>query len=251
MVSMLRWFVVLVTCVITQSAYSQVSVYPPAPKELETVRVRLPLGVLGLDVNRNADTYDEQGTTITMVNNKITVSLLMMGNDGFPRNPELDWPLGQLPPGSYEVEVVKRSPIGVNEGLVGRASFTVTPRTSTGALFNYTDLYWDSNESGWAVGVTQLASGALFLIWFVYDTTGQPVWYFVSGGQWTRGVGFRGTVYRSTGTDFLRPYDASQFHPVAVGVAEIAFSAKDYDYAIFFFTIEGKSIVKFVRRQKL
>src|SRR5258706_531302 len=85
----------------------------------------------------------------------------------------------------------------------------------------------------------------------VVDKPDQPVWYFVSDGQWTRGVGFRGTVYRSTGTDFLRPYDPSQLHPVSVGVAEIAFTPKDYDFAFFVFTIDGKTITKFVRRQKL
>src|SRR5688572_19877075 len=133
---MMKW-VAAFAFILPLTGFAQVTVQPQTPRELETVRVKLPLGALGLDVNGRPDTYDEQGTTITMANNKITVSLLMKGNDGFPRNPELDWPIGQLPPGAYEVEVVKRSPIGVNEGLVGGTTFTVLPRPSSGALFNF------------------------------------------------------------------------------------------------------------------
>jgi hypothetical protein len=230
-----------------------VSVYPPAPRELETVRVRLPLGVLGSDVNGQPDTYDERSTTLTMANNKITVSLLMKGNDGFPRTPELDWPLGQLPPGSYEVEVVKRSPNHVNEGVVGTASFIVAPRASDRALFNYSDLYYDVAEPGWGLSVNQLPSGGLFLIWFAYESNGQPVWYFVSEGTWTyrAGLSFRGTVYRSTGGDFSGRYDASQFHPSPVGTAEISFFASDYNLGAFILTVNGKTFTKTVRRQQL
>jgi hypothetical protein len=230
----------------------QVSVYPSSPKELETVRVRLPLGALGLDANGRPDSYEENGTTLTMVNNKITVSLLMKGATGFPVGVELDWPLGQLPPGNYEVEVTKRSAIGVNEGLVGRTSFTVSPRPATGAIFNFTDLYWDVSEPGWGISVTQLTSGQLFLIWFVYDTDGKPVWYYVSDGEWfSKNFAFRGTVYRAVGSDFSGKYDPSRFQPAAVGTAEIAFSPQNFDHAAFIFTMNGKSFAKIVRRQKL
>ena len=250
MKSMFKWLAAAVL-IIPHITNAQVSIQPNSPKELETVRVRLPLGTLGLDVNGRPDTYDERGTTLTMSNNKITVSLLMKGNDGFPRNPELDWPIGQLPPGAYEVEVVKRSTSGVNEGLVGRATFTVQPREASGALFDFTDLYYDPAEPGWGVSVTQIASGGLFLIWFLYDADGKPVWYFVPEGEWVQGSLFRGPAYRSTGTDFSRPYDPSQFRPVAVGTAEIAFSAKDYEAAAFSSTLDGKAFVKLVKRQRL
>jgi hypothetical protein len=183
--------------------------------------------------------------------NTITVSLLMVGGDNFSRNPALDWPLGQLPPGTYEVEVVKRSANGVNQGLVGRASFVVTPRLSSGPMFNFTDLYWNPQESGWGVSVTQVASGGLFLLWFVYGADHEPLWYFVSSGAWKTARHFAGTVYRSRGSPFSGPYDSGQFSASPVGTAEIFFDAQSYESATLVYTIEGISSFKNLVRQRL
>ena len=78
------------------ASIAQVLVFPPAPKEQETVRVQLPEGALGLSASGSPDTYDPNGTTLAMTANKIVVSLLMVGGDGLPRvgSPPFDWPLG-------------------------------------------------------------------------------------------------------------------------------------------------------------
>jgi hypothetical protein len=188
---------------------------------------------------------------MTMSSNKIVVSLLMVGSDGFPRTPPIDWPLGQLPSGSYEVEVVKRSASGANEGLVGRVSFVVQPRSTSGALYNFTDLYYDVREPGWGMSVTQLASGGLFVMWYAYDDNNKAVWYFMSNGQWVSPLTFRGPLYRSTGSSLFGPYDPARFQAIAVGTLEIGFSTQDFDMGGFVATIDGVTFVRGVRRQRL
>ena len=235
------------------TVFGQVAVYPSFPKEQETVRVQLPTGALGFAANGSADTYDPRGTTLVMTANKIVVSLLMVGGDGLPRagSPAFEWPLGQLPPGSYEVEVTKRSASGVNQGLVGRTSFVVAPRAANDATYNVTDLYWNPNEPGWGVSVTRLASGGLVLIWFVYENDNRPTWYFLSNGEWRTPQSFRGTLYRSTGSNFSGQYDPARFQATPVGSAEFSFNALDYDFGGLLFTIDGVTYLKSLRRQRL
>ena len=235
------------------AAVGQVLVFPSSPREQETVRVQLPVGALGLAASGAPDTYDPNGTTLVMTANKIVVSLLMVGGSGFPDvgSPPVDLPLGQLPPGSYEVEVTKRSVSGANQGLVGRASFVVAPRPANQGTHDVTDLYWNPAEPGWGVSVTRLASGGLFLIWFVYDIDNGPTWYFVSNGEWRIPQSFRGTLYRSTGSPFTGQYDPARFQPVAVGFAEFSFNSRDYDFAGLLYSIDGITYLKSVRRQRL
>lgn len=241
---------VLVLSALAQPVLAQVSVFPTAPRELETIRVRVPMNALGIS-GGSGDTYDPAGTTLTMTNNKIVVSLLMVGPDGFPRTPPLDWPLGQLPPGDYVVEVTKRSASHVNEGLVGTASFTVAPRPANGAMFNVTDLYWNSSQPGWGVSITRLVSGNLFIMWFVYGADNKPTWFYVSNGEWVNPRRYRGTVYRSAGPDFTQPYDPSKYQVTAVGNADIGFNEQDYDVVSLVYTVDGQTFVTSARRQRL
>src|SRR5205814_7198656 len=46
---------------------------------------------------------------------------------------------------------------------------------ATGAApsIDYTDLWWNPNESGWALAITQQAR-VMFLAWYVYDRAGLP-----------------------------------------------------------------------------
>jgi len=44
---------------------------------------------------------------------------------------------------------------------------------------DYTDLWWNANESGWGVALTQDV-GMIFAAWYTYDASGNPVWYVAS-----------------------------------------------------------------------
>jgi hypothetical protein len=255
MMNCVKWIVVFAIGSWTHPCLSQLSIAPAAPRELETVCVQLPEGALGFDINGRPDNFDGRATKLTMENNKITVSLLMVGGNGFGSPQALDWPLGKLLPGSYQVEVVKRSAIHFNEGVVGTASFEVLPRSESGAFFNVSDLYFDVDDPGWGMSVTHLESGGLFLIWFAYDANTQPTWYFVSNGTWAfrdkGAMSFTGAVFKSTGADLFGPRDSSLFHVSTVGNAEIAFFSGDSSIAAFALTVNGKTISKTIRRQRL
>lgn len=45
---------------------------------------------------------------------------------------------------------------------------------------DYTDLWWNPNESGWGVVVTQHASGMAVVTWYTYDSFGNPKWYITA-----------------------------------------------------------------------
>lgn len=64
---------------------------------------------------------------------------------------------------------------------------------------DYTDLWWNPNESGWGLGITQQGS-IMFLTWFVYDRPGNPVWYVASRCEVVAtGDGCSGRLYRVSG----------------------------------------------------
>ena len=64
---------------------------------------------------------------------------------------------------------------------------------------DYTDLWWNPNESGWGLGITQQGN-LMFLTWFVYDRPGNPVWYVASRCEVVAtGDGCTGRLYRVSG----------------------------------------------------
>ena len=74
--------------------------------------------------------------------------------------------------------------------------------SSATALSNrYQGLWWNANESGWGVSLTQ-QFGVIFAAWYTYDATGKPVWYVVSNCP-VVGAGCTGALYRVTGGEPL------------------------------------------------
>jgi hypothetical protein len=74
---------------------------------------------------------------------------------------------------------------------------------------DYTDLWWNPNESGWGMAIAQQAAN-IFLAWYV-DNAGKPVWYVASGT--VSGNACSGPLYRTTGAPF-----GPTFNPGAVQV---------------------------------
>jgi cyclophilin family peptidyl-prolyl cis-trans isomerase len=70
-------------------------------------------------------------------------------------------------------------------------------------VVDYTDLWWNPNESGWGVTLTQ-QFGIIFAAWFVYDTSGKPVWYVATNCPVTA-TGCASELYRVEGTARNRP----------------------------------------------
>src|SRR5205085_11828251 len=84
------------------------------------------------------------------------------------------------------------------------AAAQATPAT------NFTDLWWNPNESGWGVSFAQHAgSTQVFAVWYTYHprvtgTAGanKPLWIVMPGGQWSSPNSISGTVYVANGMPF-------------------------------------------------
>lgn len=236
-------------------SWSQVTVFPQSPRAHETVRVRLPGSTW---TSAQDGFYDGRQTRVTMEGNKISISLQMGGSWDFSSPPPgLDLPVGQLPPGSYEVEVTKRTASGASLGTFGTTSFIVAARDANQPAWNVTGLWWNPRESGWGLNIVQNGDGIIFATWFVYDEDGKATWYHVPGGRWINRNDFQGTLYRTTGPFLLGCADSacppSPFDPAAVvrtpvGTATIGFSALDPDLGGAVFVVDGMSIIKSIER---
>ena len=116
---------------------------------------------------------------------------------------------------------------------------------SASPAVDYTDLWWNPQESGWGMAATQ-QYGAMFLAWFVYDGSGKPMWY-VSPDCVVAGSRCSGTLYRTTGPAFGPTFDSSAVHGTAVGSVTMSFT--DANNATLSYTVDGASSTKTITRQ--
>lgn len=107
---------------------------------------------------------------------------------------------------------------------------------------NYTDLWYNPNESGWGVAFTQHSSNQAYAMWYTYDPREQdpgspgnykPLWIVMSGGRWTSPTTITGPVYVLNGTPFFQP--GSNRQQTEIGTFTITFT--DASHAIFNYNI--------------
>ena len=110
---------------------------------------------------------------------------------------------------------------------------------------DYTDLWWNPNESGWGLLISH-EYGVMFLAWFVYDSNGKPVWYVVSDCV-VAGSGCTGTVYRTTGPPLGPSFNPSLVQVFSAGTATVTFS--DPNNGVLTWTVNGASESKIITRQ--
>src|SRR4051812_29580569 len=67
---------------------------------------------------------------------------------------------------------------------------------------NYTDLWWNPNENGWGLTITQHPSNQIWAIWYTYDPRKQdpsgankPIWINMPAGTWTSPTSVTGDVF--------------------------------------------------------
>lgn len=127
---------------------------------------------------------------------------------------------------------------------------TVTPLVA--APVDYTDMWWvGSSENGWGVSITQHGM-TQFIVLYVYDDNGKPIWYSMPGGAWNANqTAYTGALYQPTSAPFSL-YDALQFRPggptgASVGTATVTYTSAST--ATLTYTINGKSGTKAIVRQ--
>ena len=157
------------------------------------------------------------------------------------------------------VNVVTAGSLSVNFASASNASLTYTvgsqTRTvnvtrqifATGTTFgvDYTDLWWNPSESGWGIAITQQAN-LMFLAWYVYDSSGKPVWYVASNCA-VSGSGCTGTLYRTIGPAFGPSFDSTKIQVFPVGTATLSFT--DANNGTLSYTVDGVSGTKTITRQ--
>lgn len=199
---------------------AQVAVSPPAPAVLDTVRLQVPSSGPGV--------WDLDRTRITMSGNVIEVTLRSGPFFDPAPPPRIDeFLLGQFPAGAYTVNVHRDNGAGTVDSL-GTVAFNVSSNAASRQsppFANFSDLWWNPQQSGWGLNVIQHASGNLFVTWFAYRGDGQPGWYVVPGGSWTQGSVFQGGLYWATGPVVGNAFDAAKVKLVYAGTAKIAFDA--------------------------
>ncbi|MBL8523430.1 MAG: Ig-like domain repeat protein [Betaproteobacteria bacterium] len=116
------------------------------------------------------------------------------------------------------------------------------------APLDYTDMWWaGATENGWGVSITQHGM-TQFIVLYVYDAAGKPVWYVMPGGSWNAGQNaYSGALYLPTSSSFSA-YDASAFKANAsVGTATVTYASAST--ATLTYTINGVSGSKNIQRQ--
>ncbi len=92
----------------------------------------------------------------------------------------------------------------------------LTSCTAGSATYNYSDLWWNSNESGWGVTITHHGTGIIFVTWFTYDSAGKPKWYVASNCPIATNT-CTGTLYETSGPPFGPTFNSAAVSIFPVG----------------------------------
>lgn len=136
--------------------------------------------------------------------------------------------------------------------LLAGASLAAAAATVPVALGrDYSDLWWNPQESGWGMNVVQQGETA-FVTLFVYGPDGRPTWYVASDARVfaldaSGNPAFRGTLYRTTGPWLGGPFDPAQVGVEAVG--QIVIEPRLEGRLNLTYTAEGVTVSKDVVRQ--
>lgn len=123
-----------------------------------------------------------------------------------------------------------------SDGNNGKFDYTIGGKTGskliTRQLFgtaitapatDYSDLWWNPNESGWGIALTH-RSDIIFATWYAYDAVGKPIWYVASNCAVSGNV-CTGDLYQvSGGTPLTDTWNDANKKVNKVGSATITFS---------------------------
>ena len=122
------------------------------------------------------------------------------------------------------------------------------PVSATTYSIDYTDLWWNENESGWGVNLIQQYE-TIFATLFVYGNDNTARWYVASnlvpsGGS--QNV-FTGPLYQTTGTYFGAGTFAQPIGVTPVGTMTFSFSGPAS--GVLSYSVNGVNVTKLITRQ--
>jgi hypothetical protein len=119
-----------------------------------------------------------------------------------------------------------------------------------GSIPNYQDLWWKSpaeSESGWGLNIAHQGD-ILFITWFTYDGSGQPMWLVGSSIGKKGNATYAGTLYRTSGPSLTAsPWDPARVSRMPAGSATLTFG--DADNGMFEYSVDGVGQAKTITRQ--
>jgi hypothetical protein len=141
---------------------------------------------------------------------------------------------------------------GLRAGCVAVALACGTTAGATSFSTNYSDLWWNPDESGWGVNITQQAD-VMFATLFLYGDRGQAIWYVATlsyvGENITGSKSWSGDLYETNGPYHVGPFDPALVTAKKIGVATFASNANDT--AVFQYITSSAAITKNIQRQTL
>ena len=121
------------------------------------------------------------------------------------------------------------------------------PPANITPAFDFSDLWYNADQSGWGLNIVQHASNKIFAVMYTYEAPGgRPLWLVIPDGTWTSPLRYTGAIYRVTGPVGV-PFDPSAVVVRQVGVATLSFI--DRNNGTIDFTIDGDSVSKPITRQ--
>ena len=131
--------------------------------------------------------------------------------------------------------------------IVGSKAITrqIFATGTTAPTIDYTDLWWNPNESGWGVSLTQ-QFGTIFAAWYTYDAAGKPIWYAATNCPVTA-TGCTAPLYRFTGGAPLTTAWRS-VNP-AIEVGNVTFAFTNAANGTMSYTINGVTSSRVITRQ--
>lgn len=98
------------------------------------------------------------------------------------------------------------------------------PASATTYSADYTDLWWNSSESGWGVNVIQQYE-TLFATLFVYGADNLPRWYVASNLAPAGSGVFTGPLFATTGAHFSAGWNPAASSVTPVGTMTFSFNS--------------------------
>ena len=116
------------------------------------------------------------------------------------------------------------------------------------AATDFTDMWWNSTESGWGVNFVQ-SNDFIFATFFVYDANQQPTWYTGQMKYDSASNTYSGGLFSTTGSYFGGAWIPGQKSITQVGT--VSFSPTSSVTGTLRYNVGATSVTKSIQRQTL